>query len=122
MPTVVVDASAIAAILFGEPAGDEMQVAVRGQNLIAPRLLRFEIVNIALKKRRLQPASVDAIILALSSYTALAIREVDIAMVDVFATAAQSGLSAYDASYLWLARREGTKLITLDAELAAASR
>lgn len=120
MPTVVVDASAIAAILFGEPAGDEMQDAVRGQNLIAPRLLRFEIVSIALKKRRRQPASVDAIMLALSSYMALAIREVDIAMVDVFATAAQSGLSAYDASYLWLARREGAKIITLDAALAAA--
>ena len=121
MPTVVVDASAIAAVLFGEPASDEMQAAIRSQNLIAPRLLRFEIVSIALKKRRLQPDFADAIMAALVKFPALAIREVNIAMVDVYATAAQIGLSAYDASYLWLARREATELITLDAELAAAS-
>ena len=32
-----------------------------------------------------------------------------------------AGLSSYDASYLWLARRLGAELVTLDARLAAAA-
>ena len=31
------------------------------------------------------------------------------------------GLTAYDASYLWLARRTGAELVTLDRRLAAAA-
>lgn len=33
--------------------------------------------------------------------------------------AERSGLSAYDASYLWLARRVSAELVTLDRQLAA---
>jgi predicted nucleic acid-binding protein len=32
-----------------------------------------------------------------------------------------TGLTAYDASYLWLARALGAELVTLDRKLAAAS-
>jgi predicted nucleic acid-binding protein len=34
--------------------------------------------------------------------------------------AVQSGLSAYDASYLWLARHHDAELVTLDKKLQAA--
>jgi predicted nucleic acid-binding protein len=34
--------------------------------------------------------------------------------------AVMTGLSAYDASYLWLARRLGAELVTLDKQLAKA--
>ena len=36
---------------------------------------------------------------------------------EVFALATQTGLTAYDASYLWLARSHDAELITLDREL-----
>jgi predicted nucleic acid-binding protein len=36
----------------------------------------------------------------------------------VFALAAETGLSAYDASYLWLARSRDAELVTLDKALA----
>jgi predicted nucleic acid-binding protein len=36
--------------------------------------------------------------------------------------AAATGLTAYDASYLWLARRLGADLVTLDKQLAKAER
>ena len=39
----------------------------------------------------------------------------------VFALAAATGLSAYDASYLWLARELNADLLTLDNALAAAA-
>jgi predicted nucleic acid-binding protein len=37
------------------------------------------------------------------------------------ALAETSGLTAYDASYLWLAQRLGGELVTLDRQLAAAA-
>lgn len=35
--------------------------------------------------------------------------------------AAATGLTAYDASYLWLARQLGVELVTLDRQLAKAA-
>ena len=39
---------------------------------------------------------------------------------EVVALALETGLTAYDASYLWLARRLGLELVTLDKALQAA--
>jgi predicted nucleic acid-binding protein len=54
----------------------------------------------------------------------LARMGVDIVEVDhgeVLGLAQRIGLTAYDASYLWLARRTGSELVTLDRQLAAAA-
>jgi predicted nucleic acid-binding protein len=48
------------------------------------------------------------------------IEFVDVDHREVVALADRSGLTAYDASYLWLARKLDAALVTLDAELAAA--
>jgi len=52
---VVVDASAIGAIMFNEPDAAKLTAQLEGQTLIAPDLLNFELVNLALKKARRQP-------------------------------------------------------------------
>jgi predicted nucleic acid-binding protein len=39
----------------------------------------------------------------------------------VFELAKQTGLTAYDASYLWLAQELGAELVTLDGQLASAA-
>ncbi len=49
----------------------------------------------------------------------IALHEVD--MVGTFVLARRYGLTAYDASYLWLSRELGAELITLDAQLLQAS-
>ena len=46
------------------------------------------------------------------------IARAQISAVEVAALAAQTGLTAYDASYLWLARSRDAELVTLDAGLA----
>ena len=38
------------------------------------------------------------------------------------AVAKDTGLTAYDASYLWLARHLGAELVTLDTKLAAVAK
>ena len=40
---------------------------------------------------------------------------------DVLVLAQRGGLTAYEVSYLWLARETSSELVTLDGQLAAAS-
>jgi uncharacterized protein with PIN domain len=50
MPAKVVDASAIAALLFGEPEADAVAAQLAGSRLVAPGLLPFELANVCLIK------------------------------------------------------------------------
>ena len=124
MPTAtaveVVDASALAALLFGEP--DAVRVAGRlgTSRLVAPALLDFELANICLTKLRRNVAQRDAILRGFGLRQRIAIEIVAVDHGEVVATAEATGLTAYDASYFWLARRLGAGLLTLDRPLAAA--
>lgn len=121
MAVKVVDASAVAALLFGEPDDAAIAVRLRGADLIAPALLPFEVANVCLKKMRRHPDRRDALMVAFGMLDRM---EVGVALVDqsdVLVLAERSGLTAYDASYLWLARRTGSELVTLDRQLEAAA-
>lgn len=121
--TVVVDASALAAILFREPAFEGLVARLDGKRLCAPTLLPFELANICVTKSRRDAAQQPAFAAALALYADLDLDEQSINADDVAKLALSTGLSAYDASYLWLARQIGAELVTLDkALLRAASR
>jgi predicted nucleic acid-binding protein len=47
---IVVDASALAALVFQEPEGDAMRLRLDGAEVFAPELLRYELANTAWKK------------------------------------------------------------------------
>lgn len=117
----VVDASAVAAILFDEPAGERIALQVRGEILIAPALLHFEIAHTCLKKMRERPHEIDGLLEAMGSLTAwnITLRGVDLAA--AASLAYRHSLSAYDASYLWLVRTFDAELVTLDTKLAKAA-
>ena len=119
-PPMVVDCSAIVAILFDEPARDAALARLAGHTLHAPNLLDHEIVSVALKKRR-QSWPADSLALALADYAGY---EIDLHPVDLGAQydlAVRYQLSAYDAAYLWLAAELKAPLATFDAKLAAAA-
>ena len=122
MTRIVVDASALAALVFQEPAGDAVRRRLDGAAVFAPPLLRFELANTAWKKVRRQPADAAKILAALSmaldNRTGLIWRDVDAR--DVVLLAHATGTTAYDASYLWLAASLGGDLVTLDDRLAKA--
>lgn len=111
---VVVDASAIAAIAFGEPEGPTLAAHLEGETMLSPSLVDYELSNLALKKARRRPADAPSIAVALHAALALPIRRVAVPGLEVFALARQTGLTAYDASYLWLARAHDAELVTLD--------
>lgn len=122
MKRVVVDASALAAVVFQEPKGGAIRDYLNGALVFAPPLLRFEMANVAWKKVRQQPARGAEILGALAAVDRRSnISWQDVQPIDVVLMARATGLSVYDASYLWLAGLLGAELVTLDARLAAAS-
>jgi predicted nucleic acid-binding protein len=51
-PVKVVDASALAAIIFGENAADAVSDRLEAGRLLAPRLIDYEMANICITKLR----------------------------------------------------------------------
>jgi predicted nucleic acid-binding protein len=120
MDAAVVDASALGAILFNEPEGPALAQRLGGAALVAPGLLLYEIASVCVTKIRRHRHLRDNLFAAFALLERFDIEFVDVDHREVVALADRSGLTAYDASYLWLARRLDAALITLDAELAAA--
>lgn len=120
MRICVVDASAMGALLFGEPRAEGVADVLEGARLAAPALLWFEMASVCLKKVVAHP-ELEARLM--SAFDLLARFAIDTVQVDYLATvtlAKEAGLSTYDASYLWLAKELKGELITLDDRLAKA--
>lgn len=120
MPVKVVDASALAALLFGEPEAETVAGQLSDARLVAPALLGFELANVCLIKSRRHPEQHPALTAAFRLRDRLAVEEIAVDHDETLKLAAMTGLTAYDASYLWLARQLGAELVTLDKQLAKA--
>jgi predicted nucleic acid-binding protein len=119
MPDKVVDASALAAIAFAEPDADAVIDAIDGHRLHAPSLVVFELMNVAWKRSRQQPAASALFLEALAVLEGLGLRFRGINQEEVVRLGLATGLTAYDASYLWLSRALHMPLVTLDKKLGA---
>jgi predicted nucleic acid-binding protein len=117
----VVDASAVAAILFGEPGGEAAARRLEGARLVAPGLLGFELANVCVTKCRRHRHQREALLAAFALRRRLSIEEVAVDHAGVLEVALTTKLMAYDASYLWLARELGAELVTLDDALERAA-
>ena len=120
MTDKVVDASAVAALLFNELTREEIVPRLREATLHAPSLIGFEVANACLKKIRAAPAEREALIEAFFLLDALSISLEAVNLAETIALAEQTRLSLYDANYLWLARALDAELVTLDEKLARA--
>ena len=120
-PTKVADASALAAVAFRESQGLEVRGQLSGVELLAPPLLTVELTNIALKKCRRRPTSANAVAEQLTQVLRVPVTLVHVDRTEVLQLALLWDLTAYDASYLWVAWRRGVFLGRLDRRLAAAA-
>jgi predicted nucleic acid-binding protein len=119
---VVVDASAVGAIAFGEPEGHTLAAHLMGETLLSPTLLDYEIASIASKKARAHPGVAPHIHAALEAAGRLRIQRVPVPATELLRLARETKLTVYDAAYLWLARTRDAELVTLDRRLADAAR
>ena len=119
--TRIADASVIAAFAFGEPRANEAALLLRGMDLSAPPLLAYELTNIARTKARQHPERIAEIEQSLSDALGMHIQPVDVDHSAVLRLALEKGLTAYDASYLYVARLLDAPLVTFDQRLGAAA-
>ncbi len=120
MPTKVVDASAIGALLFNEPNADEIVSSLKGCELTAPTLLPYEVASICLKKIAAEPDTGELLSLGLDLLPSLSIKLVAVEPQESVSLAREHRLTAYDAAYMWLAMVLDAELVTLDDGLARA--
>jgi predicted nucleic acid-binding protein len=70
----VADASAVAALLYGEPQGEAVAERLEDARLVAPALLGFEVANVCLTKMRQHPRRKEALLAAFRIMDRLAIE------------------------------------------------
>lgn len=83
-------------------------------------MLGFERTDVGLTKIRRQPSQPNAMRAAFRLAHRLKVETVAVDHAAALDLAEATGLTAYDASYLWLARALGAELVTLDRKLMAA--
>jgi predicted nucleic acid-binding protein len=119
MSVTVVDASAVAAVLFDEPEAAAI-VAGAGSRLVAPALLRYEVASVCTTKLRRDPNRSARTLTRYALLDEMAIEFVEPDWASLPALADRWSLSAYDAAYLQVALARAAPLVTLDARLARA--
>ena len=121
----VVDASVVLQWLVEEPSGRWLTLLEQhregSEPLAAPELIHYEIANVLIRKLTLPlDDALDAwerlLALDIETYTFAAEQ-----YGDSLRLAHEEKLTAYDASYLALARALKAKLVTADRKLAAAA-
>jgi predicted nucleic acid-binding protein len=117
----VVDASALAALLFGEPEAEAVADQLDGARLVAPSLLAYELANVCLVKCKRLPDQREALLAGFQLFARLGVEEIVIDHARVLELALNTSLTAYDASYLYLARQFGAELVTFDKKLKQAA-
>ena len=120
-PPLVVDASLLAASVFGEAERDAAEARLRGFSLHAPGLIDYELANVAVAKLRRNELTLETAILALAEFSTMALARHVPAPEEVAALADRYCLTAYDAAYLWLAGALKAPLATFDRQLANAA-
>ncbi len=117
----VADASVIAAVAFGEPRAGEAAALLRDAVLYEPVLLPFELASVARKKCLAHPERAAAIRTALHWALALDVHWVEVDFPALLEMSLDTGLTVYDAAYLYLARTLRVPLVTFDDRLARAT-
>lgn len=120
MGALVVDASAVAALLLSGDDGAWVADVVAGADLVAPALLPFEVTNVIRRHELTGAVSPAEAALAHADLLDLPIDLVAHAPVAARTWELRHNLSAYDASYVAVAEAYGVALVTLDRRLSEA--
>ena len=118
----VVDASAVAAVVFNEEGGETVSPGLTGGGkVIAPRLLSYEMASITVSKTRRRPAEAERFLRGFADFQGMEIELYEVDHSAVIELALRNDLTGCDASYLWLALDRKAGLVTLDRQLARAA-
>ena len=119
---VVVDTSAVIAVLLGESHREQIIQQTEGADLIAPDTLHWEVGNAFSAMFTRDRLGVETAEEALRRYDDIPIQRVQVPLPEAIRVADRYDLYAYDAHMLVAARRHKAPLLTLDGGLQEAAR
>lgn len=114
---VVIDTSAIIAVIVGEPERDQLIQSTVGVDLIAPASVHWEIANAFSAMLRRSRITLEQARASIDAYRSIPIRMVDIDLVEAINLAGRMDIYAYDAYLLHCADQYNAPLLTLDQAL-----
>lgn len=119
--TVVPDASALVALLVGEPeVGDFMAAVCKGAHLAAPHLMPFEVSNVLRRHERAGLLDATATRLAHQDLLDLPVQYWPYDALAERVRELHTNLTAYDAAYVAVAETLDAPLVTLDSGISRA--
>jgi predicted nucleic acid-binding protein len=119
---VVIDASAILAVLLNEPERDMVVNSTKGSSLVAPASLVYEVGNALSSLMRRQSISMAEAVAVYHAFARISIRLIEPDMHMAILVSGEEGIYAYDAYFIVCAERMGMPMLTLDRKLADAAR
>ncbi len=118
---IVIDASALLAVIVGEPERNRVIELTAGHSLVGPGSLPWEIGNAFSAMLKQQRLTLEAARRGLGIFQAIPLRRVVIDMDKSLCLARSMNLYAYDAYFLDCALRHAAPLLTLDRALQQAA-
>jgi predicted nucleic acid-binding protein len=115
---IVIDTSALLAVLINEPEKSQIIANTKGATLVAPYSVHWEIGNVLsamLRKKRLTKGQPEKI---LAAYSQIPVTYVDVDLEASVNICEQFDIYAYDAYLLSCALSEQCSLLTLDKQLS----
>ncbi len=114
---VVIDTSALLAVLMGEPERGVIIRITKNARLMAPYALHWEFGNALsamMKKKRLRLEHLKSIV---GNYLIIPLQFFEIDISAALEIAGERSIYAYDAYFLECARSSGAPLLTLDRDM-----
>ena len=111
---IVIDASALLAVVLGEPERASLIAATTGSSLLTPESTPWEFGNALIAGLRRRRLRADTVQQAWRAFEAIRLRTVGVNVPGALRLAGEHGLYAYDAYVLQAALDRRTPLLTLD--------
>jgi predicted nucleic acid-binding protein len=118
---IVIDASAIIAVVAREPVRDALIRVTRGADLLAPHSVHWEIGNALSAMLRRNRATLEQALGAIRSYQSIPIRLLDVDLEASLEIVNRLDLYAYDAYLIRCALQYNAPLLSLDRGLVRAA-
>jgi predicted nucleic acid-binding protein len=114
---VLIDASALMAVLVNGPEKDHIVNLTKNCNLLAPTMLPHEIGNLLMRLKKQQVLNNQEIIAIYDDFKKILLRLLNVDVEGALIIACKYRIYAYDAYYLEAASRLKLPIITLDRKM-----
>ena len=119
---IIIDTSAIIAVIANEPEKSALVAATEGAELLAPASVHWEIGNAFSAMLKRQRISLEQAQKALAVYQKIPIRFLDVDLEQALSLSSEHGIYAYDAYLIACAQAQRAPLLALDRGLIHAAK